>query len=64
MSATPDRLQILEARAAHLEALVAQHEKTLEIQFERIAQLQAEIDVMRAKADHVHEVVVERRTLV
>jgi uncharacterized coiled-coil protein SlyX len=52
----------LEARIANLEAIVAQQEKTLAIQFERIAQLQAEVDVMRAKSERVDMVVAEVRT--
>jgi len=57
-----DRPNDFEARIAYLEAIVAQHEKTLAIQFERIAQLQAEVDVMRAKSENPGEFVAEVRT--
>jgi uncharacterized coiled-coil protein SlyX len=56
-----DRMTNLEARTSHLEALLTEQAHTLAIQFERIAQLQAEIDEMHAKAANVREFIGQRR---
>jgi hypothetical protein len=45
-----DRVLLLESRTANLEALLTEQALTLAIQFERIAQLQAQIDLMIAES--------------
>jgi hypothetical protein len=47
-----------EERLAHVEAVVEKQSKELEIQFKRIAQLQAELDQKRMATDSV-KVVIE-----
>jgi hypothetical protein len=54
------RIQELEARIARIEALCQQQARNAEIQFKRIAQLQAEVDEMRAASANV-KAAVERK---
>jgi hypothetical protein len=49
------RIEELEARIARIEALCEQQAKNAETQFKRIAQLQAEVDEMRAASANVKE---------
>ena len=54
---TPD------ARFKRIEALVEQQVQDLQIQFQRIAQLQAEVDELRVKVENVKEWLAERRKI-
>lgn len=57
------RIAALEQAVRRIDALTAKQTKELEVQFQRIAQIQAELDERRIASENVRESRLRRRAL-
>jgi prefoldin subunit 5 len=63
LEASVRRIEALEATIRRIEALTEKQAKELQIQFQRTAQIQAELDERRIASENVKESLLRRRHL-